>query len=245
VARVNAHRTGRGLSALAVSPALTAAAEWKARHMARYGYVEHDDPAPPVQRTPFERMQACGYPEALLAENIAAGYDSPASVMDAWLGSGGHRENIEHPQFLAIGVGVARSAGGTLYWTQDFGSVVDGTVPPPAPPPPPPPMPPQPDPAPSIGAAFGAAAAVRVQRCRRSARSPRTVVCRLVVSAAPVTLHARLRRRGATVARGSVRAQRAGPLRLRMRGRRPLRPGRATLRLRAGGHVTRRAVRVR
>ena len=83
VARVNAHRSGQGLGALVVSPALTAAAEWKARHMARYGYVEHDDPAPPVQRTPFERMQACGYPEVLLGENIAAGYDSGASVMQA------------------------------------------------------------------------------------------------------------------------------------------------------------------
>jgi uncharacterized protein YkwD len=115
VARVNAHRAGRGLAPLAVSPTLTAAAEWKARHMAQYGYMEHNDPAPPVQRSPFERMQACGYPErALAGENIAAGYDSAASVMAGWLGSPGHRANIERPEFQAIGVG---GGGGGRRWS--------------------------------------------------------------------------------------------------------------------------------
>jgi len=46
VERVNAHRADRGLAPLAVSPTLTAAAEWKARHVAHYGYMQHDDPAP-------------------------------------------------------------------------------------------------------------------------------------------------------------------------------------------------------
>src|SRR3712207_3986662 len=45
---VNQHRQSRGLSTLAVSPTLTNAAVWKARHMARYLYMQHNDPAPPV-----------------------------------------------------------------------------------------------------------------------------------------------------------------------------------------------------
>jgi uncharacterized protein YkwD len=247
VARVNAHRSSGGLAPLAVSPTLTASAEWKARHMAQYGYMQHDDPAPPVQRTPFERMHACGYPEqAMAGENIAAGYDSPASVMEGWLGSAGHRANIERPEFQAIGVGVARSAAGTLYWAQDFGSVADAAPPPPVVPAPPPPAPaPPPDARPTLGTPLGPASAVRVRGCRRLRRTRRTVLCRLVVPVGPTVVRGRLRQRGAVVASGSVRAQRAGPVRLRMRGRRAQHPGHGMLRLRVGGELVRRPVRVR
>jgi uncharacterized protein YkwD len=243
VARVNIHRADRGLAWLAISPTLTAAAEWKARHMAHYGYMQHDDPAPPVQRTPFERMHACGYPEqALAGENIAAGYETPAGVMTGWLGSPGHRANIERPEFRAIGVGVARSAAGRNYWAQELGSVADA-----APPPPPAPAPPSvpPAPGPTVGVPLGPAAAVRVVGCRRAARSRRVVRCRLLVSRGPVTVSARLRRGGKVVASGSVRAERSGPVRVRLRSRRALRPGRAMLWLRVDGVRVRRPVQVR
>ena len=248
VTRVNAHRTERGLTPLAVSPTLSAAAEWKARHMAQYGYMQHDDPAPPVQRTPFERMHACGYPEqALAGENIASGYESPASVMQGWLGSPGHRANIERPEFRAIGVGVARSSAGTTYWTQDFGSVADAAPPPPAapaPPPPPAPVPP-PEARPAIGSALAPALALRVRGCRRLERSRRVVRCRVLVSRGPVTVSGRLRQRGAGVASGRARAERAGSVALRLRGPQALHAGRGTLRLRAERVVVRRSVRVR
>jgi uncharacterized protein YkwD len=243
VARVNAHRSARGLGALAVSPTLTAAAEWKSRHMAQYGYMQHDDPAPPVQRSPFERMQACGYPErAFSGENVAAGHTSPATVMAAWLGSPGHRANIERPEYQAIGVGVARATGGKHYWTQDFGSVADAAAPPPPPAPSPggsplpPPAPAGTDPPPLTPAA------VRIDGCRRLRHAVR---CRLVVARAPVVVRARLRQHGAVVASGSARALQAGPLRVRMRERRAVRRGRATLRLRAGDAQVRRVVRLR
>jgi uncharacterized protein YkwD len=245
VARVNAHRSGRGLPALAVSPTLTAAAEWKARHMARYGYMTHDDPAPPVQRTSFERIHACGYPEqAFAGENIAAGYESPASVMEAWLGSSGHRANIERADFAAIGVGVARGGDGSLYWAQDFGSVADAAAPlPPTPAPPTSPAPPPPV-APALAPSLAPAAAVAVRgACRRRGR--RAAVCRLVLRRAPLLVRARLRRGGATLARGTVRAQRAGPASVRLRARRPLRRGRGVLVLRYEESVVRRNVRVR
>jgi uncharacterized protein YkwD len=246
VERVNAHRGERGVAPLAVSPTLTAAAEWKARHMAHYGYMEHDDPAPPVRRTPFERMEACGYlGQSLMGENVAAGYETPASVMDAWLGSPGHRANLEAPEFAAIGVGVAVAVAGTRYWAVDLGSVADtGPAPPPVAPLAPAPAQ-APDPSPPVSAALGPGAAMRVGRCRVVTRSPRAVRCRLVVSVAPVTVRARLRRQGAVVASGVAHAGRMGPLSLRLRGRRALRRGRAVLVLRFGGNVVRRPVRVR
>ena len=97
VALVNAHRAQLGLQALVVSPALDAAATWKARNMAAYGYLDHDDPGPPAARTAAERVAACGYPDAEWAEDIATGYATAQAVVDGWLGSPEHRANIERP----------------------------------------------------------------------------------------------------------------------------------------------------
>ena len=69
VTLVNAHRAQLGLVPLVVSPTLTAAAEWKARNMAAYDYLDHDDPAPDA-RTANERVLACGYPATFWGENI-------------------------------------------------------------------------------------------------------------------------------------------------------------------------------
>jgi uncharacterized protein YkwD len=146
VGLVNQHRAGIGRGPLAESATLTAASVWKARHMAAYGYMAHDDPAPPVQRQWFERFAACGYAGGGSAENVAYGFPSPASVMQGWLSSPGHRANIEGSSFRAIGVGAAVAADGTLYWAQAFGAVADAASPPPAPPPPV--APPSPPPAP-------------------------------------------------------------------------------------------------
>ncbi len=134
VALVNQHRASLGLVQLKVSPTLTAAAVWKARHMAAYGYMAHDDPAPPIARTWFQRVQACGYAGSGAGENIAYGYTTPAAVMAGWLNSSGHKANIENPSYRVIGVGVA---GSTVFWAQDFGTADDsgsGTPPPPPPP---------------------------------------------------------------------------------------------------------------
>lgn len=149
VALVNQHRAAIGLGALAVDASLTDSAAWKARHMANYGYFEHNDPAPPVARDPFTRMQNCGYAAGgALGENIAAGQPTPSDVMTAWLNSPGHRANLEDPSFRSIGVGVAVGGPIGIYWVQDFaGGVSAGGAPPPAPPPAPPAPPPPPPPA--------------------------------------------------------------------------------------------------
>jgi uncharacterized protein YkwD len=132
VTLVNSHRAGIGAVALRVSPTLTKAAVWKARHMARYSYMAHDDPAPPVARTPRDRLEACGYPVATAgwAENIAWGYSTAQAVMNTWLNSPTHRANIEKASFRAIGVAAAASASGVLYWAQEFGTYDDsGAIP--------------------------------------------------------------------------------------------------------------------
>lgn len=142
---VNQHRASLGLAQLVVTTPLTSSAIWKSRHMAYYRYMQHNDPAPPVARTPGDRLLACGYPStsAGWGENIAYGYSSASAVMQGWLNSPGHRANIENPSFRAIGVAAAAASTGTLYWTQQFGTSTTGgtTTPPPAPTPTPTPTP--------------------------------------------------------------------------------------------------------
>jgi uncharacterized protein YkwD len=237
---VNQHRASMGLGPLLISPTLTAAAQWKSRHMAQYAYVDHNDPTPPVARTWDDRVHTCGYtPQAFAGENIAAGARTPSEVMQGWLSSSGHRQNIESPTFAAIGVGVAQS-GGRVYWTQDFGSVADpgSALPPPASAPPAPPPPPAASPAPQMRVAAG--------RCRRTRHSRRAVSCRVRVGslAGPARLRVRLVRRGRTVARGSARVRVPGTFRVRLKGRHALRAGRYRLAVRLGSATARSGVRL-
>lgn len=71
------------------------------------------------------RISAVGFNWSMVGENIAAGYDTPASVVRAWMASPGHCRNILSPSFLDIGTGVSQrkvpGAGGPGTWTQDFG----------------------------------------------------------------------------------------------------------------------------
>jgi uncharacterized protein YkwD len=229
VALVNAHRAQLGLQALVVSPALDAAATWKARNMAAYGYIGHDDPGPPVARTAAERFAACGYPDAEWAEDIATGYATAQAVVDGWLSSPEHRANIERPEFRATGVG---AAGAPLYWSQTFGVVADaGSF--------------VPEPlalgATSASSASGAGARPSVAATPPSAPRPirvscaqrgRRVACR-VRGARGATVRIALMRGGRTFARARMRAA-PDSVRVALHPMRRLRAGRYALVVRAG-----------
>ncbi len=52
-------------------------------------------------------------------ENIAMGQRTPQEVMNAWMNSKGHRENILNASFDTIGVGYYEE-NGVYYWVQLF-----------------------------------------------------------------------------------------------------------------------------
>jgi uncharacterized protein YkwD len=119
VALTNAERLGKGCKALTVDATLTAVAQDHSEDMAKRNFFDHNNPD---GKSPFDRMSAAGYKYGMAAENIAAGYRSPADVVKGWMNSSGHRANILNCGVTEIGVGYA--AGGThgMYWTQDFGA---------------------------------------------------------------------------------------------------------------------------
>ncbi len=54
-------------------------------------------------------------PYLSLGENIAAGYSTPADVVDGWMNSPGHRQNILTQEYKHIGVGYVKK-----HWVQMF-----------------------------------------------------------------------------------------------------------------------------
>jgi uncharacterized protein YkwD len=120
VAATNAERAKAKCQPLAVDDRLRTAAQVHSADMASYAYLSHTghDGSDPVKR-----MQDAGYtitPAIGWAENVARGYPTVDAVMTAFMGSADHRANIVNCAMKIIGVGVARSVAGELYWTQDF-----------------------------------------------------------------------------------------------------------------------------
>ncbi|HSC82217.1 MAG TPA: CAP domain-containing protein, partial [Pseudomonas sp.] len=75
-------------------------------------------------RTPGDRAELAGYGGQRIGENIAAGLDSAAKVVDGWLASPGHCANLMNPQFSELGAAYAvdpKSDAG-IYWTALFGA---------------------------------------------------------------------------------------------------------------------------
>ena len=116
---VNSERASAGCSALTANGTLTSVARAHSVDMATRGFFSHTNPD---GLDPFERMRAAGYNGRTMGENIAAGYATPAAVMNAWMNSSGHRANILNCAFKEIGIGKATGGSYGTYWTQDFGT---------------------------------------------------------------------------------------------------------------------------
>ncbi|WP_131774098.1 CAP domain-containing protein, partial [Protofrankia symbiont of Coriaria myrtifolia] len=95
------------------------AAQRHSEDMAANSYMDH---VSLDGRTMTDRATASGYRYRMLGENVAAGQNSPAEVMDGWMNSPGHRRNILNGEFTQIGVGYARGGSYGIYWTQVFGT---------------------------------------------------------------------------------------------------------------------------
>ena len=116
---VNAERTARGLAPMRFSAQLNVAAQAHTERQASDGAIYHTDPQD--GSNPGDRISRAGYAFSTWGENVAAGYPTPVAVMQGWMSSQGHCENILNPAFTELGVGFV--TGGVRYnqfWTQVF-----------------------------------------------------------------------------------------------------------------------------
>ena len=55
-----------------------------------------------------------------VSENVGYGFSTAQSLVNAWLNSEEHRENIENPEFTDIGISTKQDAEGKNYFTNIF-----------------------------------------------------------------------------------------------------------------------------
>jgi uncharacterized protein YkwD len=60
-------------------------------------------------RTPAQRLLATGYSYSSMGENIAAGQTTVQKVMNDWIASPGHCQNLLNPAFRDVAVACANS----------------------------------------------------------------------------------------------------------------------------------------
>jgi uncharacterized YkwD family protein/spore coat assembly protein SafA len=111
---VNQERQKQGLKPLQMDWELQRVARTKACDMANKGYFSHQSP---TYGSPFDMMKQFGITFRSAGENIAQGQRTPEEVMQSWMNSQGHRENILKPDFTHIGVGYCQKGN---HWVQMF-----------------------------------------------------------------------------------------------------------------------------
>jgi uncharacterized protein YkwD len=118
---MNQERAKAGLHPLKLADKLCISARWHAVDMASGNYFEHKDRQ---GRTVGQRLNSFGYRFRYCGQNIAAGQQSPEEVVDAWMRSPSHRENILRREFREVGIAFINSPTSRYgrYWVQDFGT---------------------------------------------------------------------------------------------------------------------------
>lgn len=130
---INEERAANGLGPLVATQTLDTAAEWMAVDLSTIDGLNHTDT---LNRGLRDRLNAFDYPSnSTIRENIAAGYTTPAAVVQGWIDSPGHYTNILADEATAVGVALYEAPGTTYryFWVMDFGSVIDTPFPDPTP----------------------------------------------------------------------------------------------------------------
>ncbi len=112
VTLTNIERSNLGLSQLQVNSLLNQAAARKAADMFAFDYWAHVSPS---GRTPWSFFKEVGYSYTVAGENLAKDFSNPDSIVQAWMKSPTHKDNIVDERFSDIGVAVV---DGTLNGVQ-------------------------------------------------------------------------------------------------------------------------------
>lgn len=118
---VNAERSKRGVSPLVLNALLQKSTQNHTDDMLERSYYSHETPE---GKTVLDRVRVVGYTPQAVGENIAKGQLSVEEVMQGWIDSKEHLDNIIDPDFTEIGFGVSfgkNNNGFEVIWGQNFG----------------------------------------------------------------------------------------------------------------------------
>ena len=119
----NLQRLNNGVKSLQWNDTLKNSAESKAQDILNKQYFEHISPE---GVGPAQLAAQVGYKYVVIGENLALGnFETESALVDAWMNSPGHRENILNPKFTEIGIAAKRGTyEGKTVWVavQEFGT---------------------------------------------------------------------------------------------------------------------------
>lgn len=104
----NQKRLESGLTPLTLNGQLNEAAQRKAGDMFAFNYWSHNSPS---GRNPWSFFQEVGYKYLYAGENLARDFMNSSSVVDAWMNSPTHRDNVLNSRYQETGLAVVN---GTL-----------------------------------------------------------------------------------------------------------------------------------
>ena len=119
---VNAERAARGIAPVAHHDQLAAAGRAHAADQFSRNCLTTLSHTGTDGSSPGDRIARTGLRVRTWGENIACNQQSPAQVMQAWVNSAGHLQNIVNSSFTHIGISITRDSQGHLYWVQVFGT---------------------------------------------------------------------------------------------------------------------------
>ncbi|BBA52414.1 CAP domain-containing protein [Fusobacterium varium] len=114
---VNQERKNNKLPPLIMNEKLNKIAVKKAADMAKEETLSHDSKNFGIT---FNLVKKENIKYKSAAENIAKWHDTPEFVMERWMQSKGHRDNILNKNYNEIGIGKAVDKNGKNYWVQIF-----------------------------------------------------------------------------------------------------------------------------
>lgn len=99
----NQKREEHGLSPLTLNETLSGAAYLKSQDMFSKNYWAHTGPD---GTTPWIFFNKAGYQYTYAGENLARGFTTSTEVVDAWMNSPSHRDNMLSPHYTEIGFAI-------------------------------------------------------------------------------------------------------------------------------------------
>lgn len=117
----NIEREKRGLQPLQEDYRLDNAAEAKAENMYAENYWAHYSPS---GKDPWGFINQSGYKFSVAGENLAKNFYTPEEVVQAWMESPTHRDNLLNSKYVDIGIAVAEgeiNGQKTILVVQEFG----------------------------------------------------------------------------------------------------------------------------
>ena len=116
---VNLERADHELPPVVMNERLSKIADDYACRMIELNFFGHNDPE--TDFSPGDRALAGEYLFFAIGENLAAGQQTAAEVMDSWMNSDGHRANILDERWKEVGISVRMGGLYSVYWVQEFG----------------------------------------------------------------------------------------------------------------------------